>query len=85
MTDELTPEAPAANGNVPPPPPAPIPGLGRPETLGIFQFRRLFGRGRKTARSSEYGSDGTRTRDLRRDRSDPEGKKRGQIPLFEAE
>jgi hypothetical protein len=66
MTD--APKTSNANVDVPPPPPDPIPGLGRPETLGLFQFRRLFGRGRKTARTSSYGSDGTRTRDLRRDR-----------------
>ena len=33
----------------------------------------------------ESGSDGTRTRDLRRDRSDQEGSEGDQISLFEAE
>jgi hypothetical protein len=32
-----------------------------------------------------YGSDGTRTRDLWRDRSDPEGAPDGQISLFDAD
>lgn len=60
MTD--APKTSNANVDVPPPPPDPIPGLGRPETLGLFQFRRLFGRGRKTARTSKYGSDGAGVR-----------------------
>jgi hypothetical protein len=34
---------------------------------------------------AQSGSDGTRTRDLRRDRSDLEGGEAGQIPLFDAE
>lgn len=46
--------------------------------------------GRATARSPELrgdksGSDGTRTRDLRRDRSDEEAGEESQIPLFDAE
>ena len=38
-----------------------------------------------TMRQVQSGSDGTRTRDLRRDRTDPEGGADSQIRLFDAE
>ena len=40
---------------------------------------------RYNADCCRYGSDGTRTRGLRRDRSDPEDAPDGQISLFDAE